>query len=60
MHTLIFMYCKHLGKVSNNYMITLRRFPLPVDDYIGARAEGWRNSFGYGRKNAVYRLYDCG
>ena len=29
-----FMYCKNLGKVSNNYMITLRRFPLPVDDYI--------------------------
>lgn len=34
-----FMYCKYLGKVSNNYMITLRRFPLPVDDYIGANAE---------------------
>lgn len=32
-----FMYCKHLGKVSNNYMITLRRFPLPVDDFIGAQ-----------------------
>jgi hypothetical protein len=31
-----FMFCKHLGKVSNNYMITLRRFPLPVDDFIGA------------------------
>lgn len=31
-----FMYCKHLGKVSNNYLITLRRFPLPVDDYISA------------------------
>ena len=31
-----FMYCKHLGKISNNYLITLRRFPLPVDDYIGA------------------------
>lgn len=30
-----FMYCKHLGKVSNNYMITLRRFPSPVDDFIG-------------------------
>ena len=29
-----FMYCKHLGKVSNNYLITLRRFPIPVDDYI--------------------------
>jgi hypothetical protein len=33
------MYCKHLGKVSNNYLITLRRFPLPVDDYIGALGE---------------------
>lgn len=31
-----FMYCKYLGKVSNNYMITLRRFPLPVDDYISS------------------------
>ena len=31
-----FMYCKHLGKVSNNYLITLRRFPLPVDDYISS------------------------
>lgn len=34
-----FMYCKHLGKVSNNYLITLRRFPLPVDDYILAQGE---------------------
>lgn len=34
-----FMYCKHLGKVPNNYMVTLRRFPLPVDDYIGAFGE---------------------
>ena len=34
-----FMYCKHIGKVSNNYMITLRRFPLPVDDYIGCIGE---------------------
>lgn len=31
-----FMYCKYLGRVSNNYMITLRRFPAPVDDFIGA------------------------
>jgi hypothetical protein len=31
-----FMYCKHIGRVSNNYMITLRRFPLPVDDFIGS------------------------
>lgn len=34
-----FMYCKHLGKVSNNYLITLRRFPLPVDDFISALGE---------------------
>ena len=34
-----FMYCKHLGKVSNNHLITLRRFPLPVDDYIGSTGE---------------------
>ena len=31
-----FMYCKDLGKVSNNHMITLRRFSLPVPDHIGA------------------------
>lgn len=34
-----FMYCKHLGKMPNNYMVTLRRFPLPVDDFIGSNAE---------------------
>lgn len=34
-----FMYCKHLGKVPNNYLITLRRFPIPVDDYISSLGE---------------------
>lgn len=29
-----FMYCKYLGKVSNEYMITLRRFPYPPGDHI--------------------------
>ena len=29
-----FMYCKYLGKIPNNYMVTLRRFPFPVDDFI--------------------------
>lgn len=29
-----FMYCKHLNKVPNNYLITLRRFPVPVLDSI--------------------------
>lgn len=37
-----FMYCKHLGKLSNNYLITLRRFPLPVDDFISAIGENER------------------
>lgn len=29
-----FMYCKNLGKVSNNRLITLRRFPIPIGDDI--------------------------
>lgn len=29
-----FMYCKDLGKVSNNHMITLRRYKMPVGDNI--------------------------
>lgn len=29
-----FMYCKDLGKVSNNHLITLRRFDKPVGDNI--------------------------
>lgn len=29
-----FMYCKYLGRIPNNYLITLRRFPYPVDDFI--------------------------
>lgn len=47
-----FMYCKHLGKVSNNYMITLRRFPLPVDDYIGASGEDAASKEGRASNNA--------
>lgn len=29
-----FMFCKHLGRISNNYLITLRRFPFPSGDHI--------------------------
>lgn len=29
-----FMFCTHLGKVSNNYLVTLRRFPHPAGDHI--------------------------
>ena len=35
-----FMYCKYLGQVPNNYLITLRRYPTPVDDYISAAGIG--------------------
>lgn len=29
-----FMFCKYLGRVPNNYLITLRRYTVPVLDYI--------------------------
>lgn len=29
-----FAMCKYVGKIPNNYMITLRRFPFPVEDDI--------------------------
>lgn len=29
-----FMYCKYLGRIPNNYLITLRRYALPVNDYV--------------------------
>ena len=35
-----FMYCKYLGQVPNNYMITLRRFPYPCADHIGFIGDG--------------------
>lgn len=42
-----FMYCKQLGKFSNNRLITLRRFPLPIGDdiskYSSAEKDGLPN-----------------
>lgn len=47
-----FMYCKYLGRISNNYMVTLRRFPYPVDDYISSLGEGSsRTNKAYSTKN---------
>ena len=31
-----FMYCKEVGKISNNHLITLRKFPAPIGDNIFA------------------------
>lgn len=42
-----FAYCKHLGKISNNYMITLRRFPVPINDYINT--PGYNTNLTKGR-----------
>ena len=28
------MFCKYLNKIPNNYLITLRKFPLPCSDHI--------------------------
>lgn len=39
-----FMYCKDLGKVSNNHLITLRKFPTPVPDNIMGDIKGDANS----------------
>lgn len=43
-----FMYCKHLGKVSNNHLITLRKFSIPIGDNIfstaAARKEGYKTA----------------
>lgn len=41
-----FMYCKYLNRVSNNYLITVRRFANPVMDNI--------KPVGRGRKKADY------
>ena len=38
-----FMFCKHLGRISNNYLITLRRFPQPPGDHINFTYPGEYN-----------------
>ena len=38
-----FMFCKHLGRISNNYLITLRRFPHPAGDHINFTLPGEYN-----------------
>jgi hypothetical protein len=40
-----FMFCKYLGRIPNNYLITLRRYPIPIQDYVKP----------YGTPNAIYK-----
>ena len=49
-----FMYCKYLGRVPNNYLITLRRFPIPVLDTMKASGYGkQRKKGGLGRMDGT-------
>jgi len=38
-----FMFCKNYGKIPNNRLITLRRYPFPIDDLL--RAPRKKNPF---------------
>lgn len=43
-----FMFCKYLGQIPNNYLITLRRFPIPPGDNISTIGTG-KNKLGAGK-----------
>ena len=45
-----FMFCKDLGKISNNHLITLRKFGTPIGD----------NIFKYGKESKSWDTYDKG
>ena len=53
-----FMYCKDLGKVSNNHLITLRRFAHPVGDHIFelSAPKYVSEQFGFEQEGDVGRL----
>jgi hypothetical protein len=58
-----FMFCKNYGKIPNNRLITLRRYPFPIDDLI--RVPGKKNPvpiaqavtwFGEGTDNVLSKI----
>ena len=51
-----FMYCKYLGRVPNNYLITLRRFPVPPGDNITAVGTSKKNLKGAGKNNTMQQI----
>lgn len=58
-----FMYCKNLGKIANNRLITLRRFPTPIGDNIWDLADYGDNGEwikGSGPAGGVQIPYDTG
>lgn len=50
-----FMYCKYLGKIPNNYLVTLRRFPTPVTDFINGLGEG-STRIGAGKNSSPQQI----
>lgn len=46
-----FMYCKDLGKIPNNRLITLRKFPGPIGDNIYSQA------YPSGSNDSIYKAY---
>lgn len=53
-----FMYCKDLGKIPNNHLITLRKFPFPVGDNIFEETgpKFYRGKYGYQMPGDVGRM----
>lgn len=51
-----FLYCKDLGKVSNNHLITLRKFATPIGDHIYK----WSTSRGYSKGMMMQTSQDIG
>lgn len=58
-----FMFCKNYGKIPNNRLITLRRYPFPIDDLL--RVPGKKNPipiaqavtwFGEGTDNVLSNI----
>lgn len=58
-----FIFCKNYGKIPNNRLITLRRYPFPIDDML--RVPGKRNPipiaqavtwFGEGSENSLANI----
>jgi len=35
-----FMFCRYYGKIPNNRLVTLRRYPFPIDDQIKIKRDG--------------------
>ncbi|MBO5003675.1 MAG: hypothetical protein J6D03_00020 [Clostridia bacterium] len=51
-----FMYCKDLGKIANNHLITLRRFSTPVGDNIFTEAAMPKSTSNFSMMGDIGRL----